>query len=148
MRSRIRFILALGLAAVLGGWLLYVSIGGATETYTSPSQLSAAAPAAADDEAKNYRLNGLHQGAVPTDVSAQARSDAGYTFKVVDKDDPGATITVLYRGTIPDQLKDQREIVVSGSLNEDGVFVAKRDSMLALCPSKFSEASEDTPSAE
>lgn len=135
MRSRIRFVLALSLAAVLGGWLLYVSIGGATETYTSPSQLTSSSMT---DE--TYRLNGLHVGEVPDDVAAQARSDAGYTFRVADKDAPGRTVTVIYRGTIPDQLKDGREIIVTGALDARGDFVAKRDSLLALCPSKFTAA--------
>lgn len=132
MRSRIRFVLALTLAAVLGGWLLYVSLGGATETYVSPANISASQQV----EGETYRLNGLVTGDVPDDAVAQARSDAGYTFVVADKDDPGSTVTVLYRGTVPDQFKTGREIVVTGTM-ENGTFVAKRDSLLALCPSKF-----------
>lgn len=141
MRSRIRFTIALALAAVLGGWLLYVSIGGATETYTSPAQLVATS----SDVDETYRLNGLHVGDVPEDVASRARSDAGYTFTVADKADPGSTVTVVYRGTIPDQLKDGREIVVTGQLDASGNFIAKRDSLLALCPSKFTEAPESAP---
>jgi hypothetical protein len=34
--------------------------------------------------------------------------------------------------------------VVTGSLDENGVFIAKRDSLLALCPSKFTEAPAKT----
>jgi cytochrome c-type biogenesis protein CcmE len=132
MRSRIRFVLALTLAAVLGGWLLYVSLGGATETYASPAQLTAAPQGAGE----TYRLNGLVTGDVPDDAVAQARSDAGYTFVVADKENPASTVTVQYRGTVPDQFKSGREIVVTGTM-ENGTFVAKRDSLLALCPSKF-----------
>jgi len=138
MRSRIRFALALSLAAVLGGYLLYVSLGGAMETYTGPAQL--AEYAQEDDADRTYRLNGLVAGDVPDDAVAQARSEAGYTFEVADKDDPSATVTVVYRGTVPDQFRDGREIVVTGSL-QDGVFIAKRDSLLALCPSKFTAES-------
>jgi cytochrome c-type biogenesis protein CcmE len=140
MRSRIRFILALTLAAVLGGWLLYVSLGGATETYTGPANLAASQQAPGE----TYRLNGLVSGAVPDDAVAQARSDSGYTFVVADKADPAATVTVVYRGTVPDQFKTGREIVVTGRM-ENGTFVAKRDSLLALCPSKFTAAETNIP---
>lgn len=139
MRSRLRFIIAISLAAVLGGALLYVSLGGAMETYTSPAQLIASS----DAEGKTYRLNGNVLGAVPEDAVAQARSAEGFTFVVADKKDRTKTVTVLYRGTIPDQLKEWREIVVTGSL-KNGVFVARRDSLLALCPSKFTDAPAET----
>lgn len=141
MRSRVRFIIAISLAAVLGGWLLWVSLGGAMETYTTPSQLTGTGLAAGE----TYRLNGEVKGAVPDDATAQARSDAGYRFVVADKEDPSKTVEVLYRGTIPDQFKNGREIVVTGTL-ENGTFVAKRDSLLALCPSKFT-AESDVPTA-
>lgn len=138
MRSRIRFILALSLAAVLGGWLLYVSLGGATETYVTPTQLVAEqAPQG------TYRLNGVVSGPVPEDAVARARSAEGYRFVVADKDNPSAKVTVLYRGTVPDQFKTGREIVVSGAL-ENGTFMGKRDSLISLCPSKFS-AESDAP---
>lgn len=137
MRSRIRFVLALSLAAVLGGFLLYVSLGGAMETYTGPAQLLEQEQTG---EEQTYRLNGLVSGDVPDDAVAQARGEDGYTFEVADKDDPAATVTVVYRGTIPDQFRDGREIVVTGTL-QDGVFIAKRDSLLALCPSKFTAES-------
>lgn len=136
MKSRIRFVLALSLAALLGGWLLYVSIGGAMETYTGPAQVVAHS----EDEDQTFRLNGLVAGDVPDDAVAQARSDAGYTFTVADKDDPSATVDVVYRGTVPDQFRDGREIVVTGTM-EDGLFVARRDTLLALCPSKFTAES-------
>ncbi len=140
MRSRLRFIIAISLAAVLGGALLYVSLGGAMETYTSPAQLLTAP----DAEGKTYRLNGNVLGAVPDDAVARARSEEGFRFVVADKTDRTKTVTVVYRGTIPDQLKEWREIVVTGSLDENGVFIAKRDSLLALCPSKFTEAPAET----
>ena len=50
---------------------------------------------------------------------------------------------VLYRGTVPDQFKVGREVVVTGSV-EDGTFVAKNDSLITLCPSKFTDRPDDT----
>jgi cytochrome c-type biogenesis protein CcmE len=57
---------------------------------------------------------------------------------VADKTDPSTTIDVLYRGQVPDQVKVGREVVVTGAL-EGGVFVARPDSLVTLCPSKFTD---------
>ncbi len=50
---------------------------------------------------------------------------------------------VLYRGSVPDQFKVGREVVVTGSV-ERGTFVARNDSLITLCPSKFTDRPEDT----
>ena len=39
MRSKARFIIAISLAVVLGGWLAWTSIGGSLETYAGPGEL-------------------------------------------------------------------------------------------------------------
>jgi cytochrome c-type biogenesis protein CcmE len=52
-------------------------------------------------------------------------------------------VTVVYRGTVPDTFKPGREIVVTGALQGD-TFVAKRNSLVALCPSKFTDKPEQT----
>ncbi len=51
MRSRLRFIIAISLAVVLGGWLAWTSIGGSLETYAGPSEI-------ATGTETTYRLNG------------------------------------------------------------------------------------------
>jgi len=43
---------------------------------------------------------------------------------------------VVYRGSVPDQFKLGRHVVVSGRYTH-GVFVAKRDSLVTKCPSKY-----------
>ena len=45
-------------------------------------------------------------------------------------------VPVVYRGTVPDQFKVGRELMVKGALR-NGVFVAERDSMVTKCPSKY-----------
>jgi cytochrome c-type biogenesis protein CcmE len=132
MRSRLRFVVAISLAVVLGGWLAYTSLGGSMETYAAPGELAAA---------KTYRLNGTVADGSPKDAAAQAQSDAGLAFTVVDKDDPSQRVKVLYRGSVPDQFKDGREVVVTGTL-ENGTFMAKTDSLVTLCPSKFTDKSD------
>lgn len=132
MRSRLRFIIALALAAVLGGWLIYSSIGGQTETYAFPSQL----PAMSADT--TIRLNGLVSEGAPADAPQRALSADGLTFRVHDKDKPDQAVTVLYRGKVPDAFKVGREVIITGRRDGDR-FIAKRDSMTTLCPSKFQD---------
>jgi cytochrome c-type biogenesis protein CcmE len=136
VRSRLRFIIAVSLAVVLGGWLAWTSIGGSLETYAGPGELGAAGD-------KTYRLNGTVATGAPADAAAAAQSAQGLRFVVVDKEDPAQRMPVLYRGSVPDQFKAGREVVVTGSV-EGGTFVARNDSLITLCPSKFTDRPEDT----
>jgi cytochrome c-type biogenesis protein CcmE len=136
VRSRLRFIVAIGLAVVLGAWLAWTSLGGSLETYAGPGELAAAS----DD---TYRLNGRVAAGAPTDAAARAQSAAGLRFTVVDKENPDQRVRVLYRGSVPDQFKAGREVVVTGAV-EGGTFVARNDSLITLCPSKFSDRPDDT----
>jgi cytochrome c-type biogenesis protein CcmE len=129
MRSRLRFVVALGLAVVLGGWLAYTSLGGTLETYAGPGDVTAG---------KTFRLNGKVAPGAPSDPQGRAGTEQGLRFTVADKADPSTTIEVLYRGQVPDQFKVGREVVVTGAL-EGGVFVARPDSLVTLCPSKFTD---------
>lgn len=137
MRSRLRFIVAIGLALVLGGGLAYYSLGGSMETYAGPAEVA---------EGKTYRLNGTVAPGSPKDAVGLARSDEGLTFTVVDKETPDRRVNVVYRGTVPDQFKDGREVVVTGSMR-NGTFVARNDSLVTLCPSKFTDRADDTSPA-
>ena len=134
MRSRMRFIIAIALAVGLGGYLAYASLGGALETYAGPSELTSE---------KTYRLNGTVAPGAPKDAAGLANSSEGLRFTVVDKEDTSKTVSVLYRGSVPDQFKDGREVVLTGKL-ENGTFVARNDSLVTLCPSKFSDEPGDT----
>jgi cytochrome c-type biogenesis protein CcmE len=136
VRSRLRFIVAISLAVGLGVWLAWTSLGGSLETYAGPGELAAAS----DD---TYRLNGRVAPGAPTDAAARAQSTQGLRFTVVDKEDPAQRVAVLYRGSVPDQFKAGREVVVTGRV-QDGTFVARNDSLITLCPSKFSDRPEDT----
>ncbi len=135
MKSRARFIVAIALAVGLGGWLAWTSFGGALETYASPGELAA--------DGTTYRLNGIVQPGVTSDAAGRAQSEAGLTFDVRDKDNPGKVVRVQYSGTVPDTFRAGREIVVTGKL-ENGTFVAERNSLVALCPSKFTDDPNQT----
>ena len=79
----------------------------------------------------------------PKDPAGLAQSSEGLSFTVVDKENPAQKVAVLYRGSVPDQFKDGREVVVTGTL-ENGTFVARADSLVTLCPSKFTDRADDS----
>ena len=87
----------------------------------------------------NYELTGK--------VVARGRSTATAArckFEVADRDDPSAKIPVVYTGEVPDPFADNREVIVSGTVN-DGTFVAERDSLITKCPSKFADEAAQDP---
>jgi cytochrome c-type biogenesis protein CcmE len=130
MRSRLRFTLALTVAAVLGGALLYFSIGGALQTYVSPAQLLSSTPG------QVYRLDGIVSQQPVVNPQDQADSPQGLRFWVQDKQNASARVLVIYTGLVPDAFKATREVVVTGT-RSGNTFVAQRNSMITKCPSKF-----------
>jgi cytochrome c-type biogenesis protein CcmE len=130
MRSRLRFTLALTVAAVLGGALLYFSIGGALQTYVSPAQLLSSTPG------QVYRLDAIVSQQPVVNPQDQADSPQGLRFWVQDKQNASARVLVIYTGLVPDAFKATREVVVTGT-RSGNTFVAQRNSMITKCPSKF-----------
>jgi cytochrome c-type biogenesis protein CcmE len=50
----------------------------------------------------------------------------------------GKTLTVAYTGIVPDTFKDDAQVIVGGTVADDGSFVAK--DLVAKCPSKYEAA--------
>jgi cytochrome c-type biogenesis protein CcmE len=48
----------------------------------------------------------------------------------------GQTVDARYTGVVPDTFKDDAEVVLKGTLAQDGFTVA-RDGVMAKCPSKY-----------
>jgi len=122
-KRKIRLVVALGVAVLLAGALVYTSFSASTEA-KQPSQLLNAAPGS------SYDLTGrVVKGSV-------RHRGEGIRFRVADRDDPSQSIPVTYSGTIPDPFRGGREIVLTGTV-ERGVFVGERDTLVTKCPSKF-----------
>ncbi len=118
-----RLIIALGVAVLLAGALVYTSFGVGTESM-QPSALLADAK-----DGKQYELTG-----VVAKGSVSHKGDK-LTFEVRDR--KGKTsVPVRYAGAVPDPFREGREVIVTGGLKSD-IFVAKRDSLVTKCPSKF-----------
>ncbi len=116
------------MAGLLGGALVWMAIGGSLETYAGPAKVKL--------DGGTYRLNGLVSTGSPANAAEQAISTDGVRFTVQDQDDASKRVEVLYHGIVPDTFQDGREIVVTGTM-EGGTFVARRDTLLTKCPSKF-----------
>jgi cytochrome c-type biogenesis protein CcmE len=95
-------------------------------------------------------------------MGAPDRADSGFRVngKVVDGSierlptgqdvkfvmtDGSASLAVRYHGIIPDTFVDGADVVIEGSLQADGEFVAH--TLLAKCPSKY-ESADDPASGE
>jgi cytochrome c-type biogenesis protein CcmE len=122
----VRLVLALSVAGVLAVFLLYVSIAGGRTPQLKPSQLAG--------HAGRVSLVGRVVGP----VHGTGYSGRGLRFDVVDIGGAASTsVPVVYHGSVPDLFKVGRHIVVDGRYRH-GTFVAKRDTLVTKCPSKYS----------
>ena len=122
----VRLVLALSVAGVLAVFLVYVSIAGGRTPQLKPSQLGG--------HAGKVSLVGKVVGP----VHGSGYSGGGLRFAVSDIGGARSTaVPVVYHGSVPDLFKVGRHVVVDGRYR-GGVFVAKRDSLVTKCPSKYS----------
>jgi cytochrome c-type biogenesis protein CcmE len=127
-RSPARLVIALSVAAALAVFILYTSIAGAGTPQIQPSTLGQHA-------GEDVLLVGTVVGRVSGDAHA-----GGMRFVV--KDDHGTsttTVPVRYAGSVPDLFRTGRQVVVEGTLR-NGTFVAKTNSLVTKCPSKYTPA--------
>jgi len=121
-KRKIRLIVALSAAVLLGAGLVYTSFSASTEA-KEPSQLLQS------DPGRTYQLTGE---VVPGSIH---HAGDQLDFRVSDRDG-SHPIPVAYSGTVPDPFRDGREVIVTGKL-ENGTFMGERDSLITKCPSKF-----------
>jgi cytochrome c-type biogenesis protein CcmE len=121
-RSPARLVVALSVAAVLAVFLLYTSIAGGGTPSIEPSGLAG--------ERGTVTLVGIVQPGYTGDSYA-----GGLRFTLRDRQGP-STVRVNYKGSLSDQFKEGREVSVKGELR-NGVFVARKDSLVTKCPSKY-----------
>ena len=116
--------IALSVAAALAVFLLYASIAGGGTAMVQPSEL--------DGRTSKVSLAGHVVGSPQGDSYGN-----GMRFQVRDiKGGKTERVTVLYTGSVSEQFRPGRDIVVAGRL-QNGVFVAERDSLITKCPSKY-----------
>lgn len=127
-KRRLRLVVALSVAVLLAGALVWTSFSASTQASTPSDVVSSAEPG------RSYELTGkVVDGSVKRDGERLA-------FAVRDRD--GSTsVPVTYAGVVPDPFREGREVIVSGKV-EGKTFVAERDSLVTKCPSKFTKDEE------
>jgi cytochrome c-type biogenesis protein CcmE len=129
-RNPARLVVALSVAAVLAVFLLYTSIAGGGTPSIAPSELAG--------KTGVVSLAGRVQPGYKGDSYG-----SGLRFRLRDiKGGSRTTVTVLYTGSVSDQFKVGREVSVKGELR-NGVFVARKDSLVTKCPSKYTAKNSD-----
>ncbi len=120
-RNPVRLVVALSVAAVLAVFLIWTSLAGGTPSL-QPSELAG--------KTGEVGLAGIVVGPVEGDARG-----SGLEFTLRDIQG-AATVPVVYTGSVPDLFKVGREVYVKGRLT-GGTFVAKTDSLVTKCPSKY-----------
>jgi cytochrome c-type biogenesis protein CcmE len=126
-KRKVRFVVALGVAVLLAGALVYTSFSASSEARTPSQLLTASAPG------EVYKLTGR--------VEPGYKRDGTTThFRVRDRAGKGS-VPVTYEGTLPDPFRPGREVIVSVRRQGDG-FVGERGSLITKCPSKFTASEQ------
>jgi cytochrome c-type biogenesis protein CcmE len=120
--SPARLVVALSVAAVLAVFLLYTSIAGGGTPSLRPSQLAG--------HDGRVSLIGHVVGAPVGDAHR-----GGLRFRLRDVEGT-TTVPVVYKGSVPDLFRTDRDVVVDGRLR-NGVFVAVPNTLVTKCPSKY-----------
>jgi cytochrome c-type biogenesis protein CcmE len=123
-RNPVRLVVALSVAAVLAVFLIWTSLAGGTPSL-QPSELAG--------KSGEVGVAGIVVGPV-----ARAGRERRFSLRDIEGT---ASVPVVYTGSVPDLFKVGREVYVKGQL-VDGVFVAKKDSLVTKCPSKYAPEGE------
>jgi cytochrome c-type biogenesis protein CcmE len=122
-------VIALSVAGALAVFVVYTALAGNGVAQLKPSTVAG--------HTGDVTLVGAVVGKPQVD---DAYSKAGMRFQLKDIGDAEATrVPVVYHGSVPDLFKTGRHIVVEGTYR-NGVFVAKRNSLITKCPSKYAPA--------
>lgn len=115
--------------AVAVGFLIYNAMDGSAAFYMTVSELEAEG---SEMQGQQVRVGGdvVDGSIVRGDIGEELR------FQVTDG---VSTIDMVYNGDVPDIFADHAEVIATGTMNRDGVFVAEE--LLTKCPSRF-EADE------
>ena len=128
-KRKVRFVVALSVAVLLAGALVYTSFSASSEARTPSQLLTASAPG------EVYKLTGR--------VEPGYRRDGTTThFRVRDRAGKGS-VPVSYEGTLPDPFREGREVIVSVRKQGTG-FVGERGSLITKCLSKFTASEQNS----
>jgi cytochrome c-type biogenesis protein CcmE len=121
-------VIALSVAAALAIFVVYTALAGNGVANLTPSTVA------------GHTGNVSLVGKVVGRPQGNAYHGGGLRFQLKDIDHgTPARVPVVYHGAVPDQFKTGADLVVEGTLR-NGVFVAKRGSMITKCPDHYAPA--------
>jgi cytochrome c-type biogenesis protein CcmE len=122
-------VIALSVAAALAIFVVYTAVAGNGVADLTPSTL-----------AGHHGDVSLVGKVVGSPQEQDAYTNAGMRFQLKDIGRTNAArVPVVYHGSVPNQFKTGADLVVEGTLR-NGIFVAKRGSMITKCPSHYTPA--------
>jgi cytochrome c-type biogenesis protein CcmE len=126
---RTRLVVGLVVIAAAVGVLLWLAVGRGAVYYYSVSELKALG------QVQHVRVSGRLQTGSLVDGGRQQ-----FTFVLYDRDRPAETVSVSYRGAVPDTLRNQpgADLVAEGDYDGHGRFAA--GTLITKCPSKYEAA--------
>jgi cytochrome c-type biogenesis protein CcmE len=137
MKKNGRFMVGLvGVAAVVT-YLIWTGVSQTMVYYLTPVELMAKVQADPSFHNVGVKVSG---DVVPGSYH-RAEGQLLHTFQVRDLADPSVTFPVAYRGAMPETFKEDMQVVLEGSLGDDGVFQAT--TVLTKCASRYEAAPED-----
>ncbi len=75
---------------------------------------------------------------IPDEETLNAQENPGMILHEAANNPESPRLDVLYDGAKPEMLKDEAQAIVTGTLDETGLFMAEE--LLLKCPSKYEEA--------
>jgi cytochrome c-type biogenesis protein CcmE len=131
--SPARLVIALSVAGALAIFVVYTALAGNGVADVTPSTLAG--------HTGDVSLVGTVVGK-PQPNAAYTKAGMRFQLKDVRSKNP-ARVPVLYHGSVPNQFKTGRDLVLEGTLR-NGVFVAKPGSMITKCPDHYAGAKPKT----
>lgn len=129
LKGKLKFIVAIFIILSTVSYLVYGSAKDSMVYYLTVDEMTDRVP---DIYNERIRVSGI---VVPGSI--QKEPDGSLKFRITDGND---TISVDYKGIIPDIFKDEVEAVVEGEYTREKIF--KADILLAKCPTKYESDEE------
>lgn len=129
-RRHVRLFFAVAIASLLGTFGIYSTLIG-----DSTPLIGVAEAASGAHDGRPVKL----RGEVASFTGSAGAPDG---MRIVLRPDTGGdarTVTVHYRGSVPDAFRQGRQIVVDGRLT-GATFAATPDTLVTKCPSKYDDA--------
>ena len=132
-RQKTLYIAALGLLCLGLGYLVLSGVRQSNMYFLNVSEALAKAP----HQVQKARVFGT----IAPDGLQNAPGSEEAVIRLADKENPRKTLRVEYSGVLPDSLNPGTEVIVEGSMAQDG-YVFCAHSLMTKCPSKYESKSE------